>query len=280
MASGVVDSSSQAGVRVLAAIAADGDDNVLKVAWARATTRGLCLTVLSVVDDVNEQGAVRDRLATRARALLHNDSVIDVEVRSGDRAEQILASIDERPTALVVIGEAEQRDGLLGRIFWPSVTTRVARGASCPVLVARYTPGTGRTLVASALDEGLPVLRAAADESHAGAQVTVLHCIEPAPMVTSYDIIVAATNLTGEHVDAATARLQAVVGELGLERADLRVEVATPANRILGLAKELAVDLIIVGTHGRSGMARILMGSVAEQVVRDAPCSVLVVRIE
>lgn len=48
---------------------------------------------------------------------------------------------------------------------------------------------------------------------------------------------------------------------------------------ILELAKEIEADLIVVGSHGRTGLSRMLMGSVAEAVVRYAPCSVEVVRI-
>ena len=52
----------------------------------------------------------------------------------------------------------------------------------------------------------------------------------------------------------------------------------SPANAICEYAKEVHADLIVMGTHGRSGVSRFLMGSVAEHVVRLAPCPVLVVR--
>ena len=51
-----------------------------------------------------------------------------------------------------------------------------------------------------------------------------------------------------------------------------------PAGEIVDYAKEVHVDLIVIGTHGRTGVSRFLMGSVAEHVVRRAPCPVLVVR--
>jgi nucleotide-binding universal stress UspA family protein len=52
-----------------------------------------------------------------------------------------------------------------------------------------------------------------------------------------------------------------------------------PATEIVRYATEAGVDLIVLGTHGRSGLERLLMGSVAEKVLRDAPCSVLVVKL-
>jgi nucleotide-binding universal stress UspA family protein len=67
----------------------------------------------------------------------------------------------------------------------------------------------------------------------------------------------------------------------GEDAADARpaVRVASdPALAIVDYAKELHADLIVIGTHGRTGVSRLLMGSVAEHVVRTAPCPVLVVR--
>jgi K+-sensing histidine kinase KdpD len=51
------------------------------------------------------------------------------------------------------------------------------------------------------------------------------------------------------------------------------------AEEIIRYATEQAMDLIVMGTHGRTGLERLLMGSVAEQVVRGAPCSVLVAKM-
>jgi nucleotide-binding universal stress UspA family protein len=52
-----------------------------------------------------------------------------------------------------------------------------------------------------------------------------------------------------------------------------------PATEIVRYANDERVDLIVMGTHGRTGVERLLMGSVAEKVMRDAPCSVLVVKL-
>ena len=52
-----------------------------------------------------------------------------------------------------------------------------------------------------------------------------------------------------------------------------------PAEEIVEHARESNTDLIVMGTHGRTGLERLLMGSVAEKVMREAPCSVLVVKL-
>jgi nucleotide-binding universal stress UspA family protein len=57
-----------------------------------------------------------------------------------------------------------------------------------------------------------------------------------------------------------------------------RLMIGTPANSIVYLAEKEGVDLIVMPTHGRTGVMRVLMGSVAEEVVRKAKCPVLTVR--
>jgi nucleotide-binding universal stress UspA family protein len=52
-----------------------------------------------------------------------------------------------------------------------------------------------------------------------------------------------------------------------------------PAAEIVRFGRDAGIDLVVMGTHGRTGMERLLMGSVAEKVLRDAPCSVLVVKL-
>lgn len=63
-------------------------------------------------------------------------------------------------------------------------------------------------------------------------------------------------------------------GHLG----EVLVRMGDPAQTILLAAEQLNAELVVVGTHGRKGLSRILLGSVAETVVRDAHCPVLVVR--
>jgi nucleotide-binding universal stress UspA family protein len=59
-----------------------------------------------------------------------------------------------------------------------------------------------------------------------------------------------------------------------------RVEVGDAATTICAVAEELGVDVIVVGTHGRTGLSRFFLGSTSEHVIRHAPCPVLVVRVE
>jgi nucleotide-binding universal stress UspA family protein len=100
-----------------------------------------------------------------------------------------------------------------------------------------------------------------------GARLIVLHVI-PVPTLQEKFAY-------REEVEEALAGIRAPDPQVRLER---RLEVGDPAARILEAAQAIPCDLIVVGTHGRTGLGRALLGSVAEQVVRRAPCPVLTVK--
>lgn len=81
-----------------------------------------------------------------------------------------------------------------------------------------------------------------------------------------------------EHVADLVQSHVAIHGASTLERIAVYVTTGHPAERIVALATEVDADTIVLGTHGRTGLRRIVLGSVAEEVLRRAPCTVLVVR--
>jgi nucleotide-binding universal stress UspA family protein len=118
-----------------------------------------------------------------------------------------------------------------------------------------------------------------------GAQVVALHvgrhtwegATQLGPPETSADVIAKI-----QQEDAAEEqRLLGEVAEAGAQ-AGLGVQTrhlsGSPPRMIVQFAKGIAADLVVMGTHGRSGLSRAVLGSVAEEVVRRAPCPVLVVR--
>jgi nucleotide-binding universal stress UspA family protein len=76
----------------------------------------------------------------------------------------------------------------------------------------------------------------------------------------------------------AEERLRAAVPDADKGRVTVAAVVATPYAEILDYASAHEVDLIVMGTHGRGGVSHMLLGSIAERVVRRAPCPVLTVR--
>ena len=79
-------------------------------------------------------------------------------------------------------------------------------------------------------------------------------------------------------MEAAVRTLDAWCKDLGLghDRAQIEVETSEPVDTIIRLSAHY--DLVVMGTHGRTGLDHFMLGSVAERVVRGAKCSVLIVR--
>lgn len=78
--------------------------------------------------------------------------------------------------------------------------------------------------------------------------------------------------------EAALTKLQDLVPAGFRDSWAVEAAVGPPADTIVRIAEERQVDLIVMGTHGRTGLQHMLLGSVAEKVVRTAPCPVLTVR--
>ena len=85
-------------------------------------------------------------------------------------------------------------------------------------------------------------------------------------------------------IDQLVVENQTALQELARTRCTARlgqvlIKAGDPRDMINQTARELGIDLIVMGTHGRRGITRALLGSVAETVVRSAPCAVLTVRL-
>ncbi len=114
------------------------------------------------------------------------------------------------------------------------------------------------------------------------AEITVLHVVDPS---TGYLI---AENLPSADVGSPRERGEARGKELLSEAEALAaehdrgvstmLETGKPARAIVETAEELGADHVVMGSHGREGVSRILLGSVAEQVVRRSPTPVSVIR--
>jgi nucleotide-binding universal stress UspA family protein len=119
--------------------------------------------------------------------------------------------------------------------------------------------------------------------SRFGATLHVLHVAENI-YVTTYGAeayVAMGPNLQKELEDAARARLDELVidsDRSGPVTKPIVLTSSSPAFAIVDYAGENGIDLIVMGTHGRGALAHLLMGSVAEKVVRLAPCPVLTVR--
>lgn len=215
----------------------------------------------------------RDGRAAEGAVLLGRPATILVD--EATRFDADLAIVGSRgfgPIASLVLG---------------SVSSEVVDQAPCPVLVAR-TPGITRLLLA--IDGSKP--SAAAAEVLASWRIfdrlpicvlSVAHVVAPwygeiAPM---YPQVAKAYTLDLEHARAEHARIaeDAAAGLRAAGRAvETRSRTGDAAAEIISAAEESDADLVVIGSRGRTGVARLLLGSVARNVLHGSRASVLVVR--
>jgi nucleotide-binding universal stress UspA family protein len=116
------------------------------------------------------------------------------------------------------------------------------------------------------------------------AEVYVIHVQPPASLAsTLHPPIPAAAELglsSEIALDPARTRLDRLVEELFENDAKVQSEVLTgvPWHQVCGFAEQHRIELIVVATHGRTGLKHVLMGSVAERILQHAPCHVLIVK--
>ena len=84
--------------------------------------------------------------------------------------------------------------------------------------------------------------------------------------------------LRRDHVEETLSQLRALVPQSFTRNWEVEVASGDPADAIIHMAQDCQADLIVMGTHGRTGLAHVFLGSVAEKVVRHASCPVLVAR--
>ncbi|MFG0835454.1 universal stress protein [Aeromonas bivalvium] len=110
------------------------------------------------------------------------------------------------------------------------------------------------------------------------ASLKLVHVVDQLHGFDSYKILhMTALEITHEMERQAREQLQQLIDTLPIP-ASFTVRFGRAADEIVAQAKEDKVDLVVMGSHGRSGLSHLLVGSVAESVVRHAPCPVLIVR--
>jgi nucleotide-binding universal stress UspA family protein len=106
-------------------------------------------------------------------------------------------------------------------------------------------------------------------------EVLLLHVIEPAAFFEQDESLRERSSRTQLWLNGAARELEAN----GFKDVETRVVEAEARTGILSIVEQWQPDLIVLGSHGRKGLDRFLMGSVAESIARHASCSVLIVRL-
>ncbi len=194
----------------------------------------------------------------------------------------IVDALEDPAFELVVIG-THGRTGL-ARILLGSVAEKVVRHAPCSVLAVRpdgeVKPFTHVLIPVDFSDGAQHAIDLAARlVQPGGAGITLLHVIE-APVSYSGELpdpefLRELDRRTAEYLDRASSQLRSRVSV----PVTTRSRVGWPGAEILAaIDHDPTIDLVVMGSHGRTGIKRVLLGSVAEKVVRHARCPVLVAR--
>jgi nucleotide-binding universal stress UspA family protein len=197
-----------------------------------------------------------------------------------DPAAAILRVAREVGCDLIVLG-THGRTGLR-RVLLGSVAEQVMRQAACPVVAVKTLQGVAMPPIRTVLhptdfsERSDYAFRLACSLARDyGARLLLVH-VTPT-VVVSGEVV----TLPPQPPDVWKALQEQLAN---LRPPDPNVSVGRhlkegdPATEILRLAREAKVDVIVMGTHGRTGFGRLLLGSVAEQVVRRAPCPVVTVK--
>jgi nucleotide-binding universal stress UspA family protein len=216
--------------------------------------------------------AKAQELAAAARQRITTACVI------GNPHEGVVDFAESHNCDLIVMGTKGQ--GFLERVLLGTVTRRVIGFTQRDVLVIppRAAVGWGRIMLATdGSEHSRPAANRALELAQIyGAELTILSIVEmPSRLSGNAGAVLAGLLKEREHL---VAGLRAEAETLGIST-EAFLSQGYPARTMVAQAQNAEVHLIVMGCHGRTGLTRLLMGSVTERVIGLAPCPVLVVKI-
>jgi nucleotide-binding universal stress UspA family protein len=250
---------------------------------AELESSGAIVDPTPVVDGLKEQG--RALLAQAAAAAKRSGIEAKRCAMEGDPAENLLREATASECSLIVLGTHGRRG--VGRLLIGSTTEAVLRGSDLPVLTIRpgetTAAGTRRCFerVVVGIDDSEPSDAAVATVCAlpAGELRRVVFCSVAGVAIVIGDRTYheAAMDDFNKEAQRVVERAVAAARAHGIA-AEGRVLDGNTEHAVIAAAVQEQADLIVLGSHGRRGMRRFFLGSVAEAIVRTAPVPVLVVR--
>lgn len=248
-----------------------------------------------VADDSTVIKNYEAQLAQLATRHLPATVAVSPLVRFGSPFEEIVSIANARKIDLIIVSTHGHTG--MKRVAFGSVAERIVQQAGCPVLVVRekeheFVDGGGgkarndsirinRILVAVDFSESSrkALQYAVGFAKEFGGSITLVHVLNvpygagEAAMVVEFEAF-----QKSFHLDAEKKMASLLAEFAGSVEADTVITTGGPYREIIKLADERQIDLIVVGTHGRTGIGHFLLGSTAERIVRHAHTPVLVVR--
>lgn len=211
-------------------------------------------------------------------------SLVQNQVESAAPAEEIVSYSEDKDIDLIAMGTHGRRG--VDRMLFGSVTEEVVRKAPCPTLTVRRgaevapSQAVRRILVPIDFSDASDTAVQHAKEIALtyGAEIDLLHVVEEPFYPPAYEL--SPPNFpTEEVVERSEAQLGDMAREeIGYEHVMVEATSGRPYRTILDYIDENDVNLTVLATHGRTGVDRLLLGSVAERVLRQSPKPVFVVK--
>ncbi len=200
-----------------------------------------------------------------------------LDIRTGNPAWVLRRAIEEASAHLLVLGGKHHAAPI--RWFGGSTAHHAVRMIDVPLLVVsapvtRFT----RVLVATDLsDAALPTLEHAREFAALfKAAVSILTVVEPMPSIPDVGVQIDMST----QLQTAEEEMRALVTRLAWsERPGIAVETGSPARTIADQAATWGADLVVVGSHGKGWVDRVLLGSTTERLLNRLPCSTLVIPV-
>lgn len=204
-------------------------------------------------------------------------------VRSTSAAEAITETAAELGCDLIVMGTHGRRG--IKHLLLGSVAENVVRSARVPVLTIRpqieLAEGWPQHILAAhdfSERSAAAVQTAGAWADAVGGKISILHVVEPVVYPEFYAINIATDDITHRLRERAIEALDAAAEEiLGERTVNTTVLVGRAADTIVAEASTADIDLVVVGTRGLTGLEQLVLGSVAEAVLRRCPVPLLTV---
>ncbi len=267
-------------------------DRALRRATLLAKKHGAQIELLHVIDDDDPRRIVEAKrqhseslLAKYAETVRKADGVLcGWEIRFASPHVGILDATKAKQPDLLVLGPYRRQ--ILREVFIGTTAERAIRSSDCPVLVVNGVPAGDYARIMQTTDLSEASGRALKHFSTlgmgAGALNSVLHIFDaPALRLARVDTFHSDDRTHYLEVERLTADalLSSFLSTSGLAGLTpvLRHSATTDAHEILEAAQELKADLIVMSTRGRGGIQKMVLGSVAEQVLRSSPIDILAV---
>lgn len=245
------------------------------------TTRSFPVPVSTMQGWLNRAGG-----ADQEKIALQDVDIEQTQIDSAAPAEAIVDYVDDQHVDLVVMGTHGRRG--FDRVRFGSVTEEVVRTAPAPVLTVQAdrdaaSTGTVRRVLA-------PIDFSDASETalhHAkeialtyGAEIDLLHVVDEPAYPSAYEM--ESIDFPGQEVVEQAERGLADLARdiVGVEHAMVEAVSGHPVHSILNYIEENEGDLLVMATQGRTGLGRLMIGSVAERVLRQSPIPVFLVKPE